>query len=117
VDPGGKRSYVLGRPAFVSLVAALAVFAAAAVGCGETVIDDVKTEAVIKDNVESKLGLKVSSVDCPSDVEVEAGAVFECTVAMGDGKERTAKLKILNEDADVEFLEFGQLVDGAPNDG
>jgi len=90
---------LLGRSgALVAL--ALAAFLVA--GCGETVIDDAKTEGAIEQNLESSLGKKVSSVECPSDVEVEAGASFDCTVTLTGGKEETASLKILNEDADVE---------------
>jgi NAD(P)H-hydrate repair Nnr-like enzyme with NAD(P)H-hydrate epimerase domain len=70
--------------------------------CGETVIDDVKTEGAIEQNLEQSVGQKVSSVDCPSGVEVEAGETFECDVRLADGKRETATLKILNEDADVE---------------
>jgi len=77
-----------------------------AVGCGETVIDDAKTEAAIEQNLEDSVGQKVSSVDCPSGVEVEAGKTFDCTVSLAGGKEETATLKILNEDADVEVTDL-----------
>jgi hypothetical protein len=83
-------------------VAALLAVAFLAVGCGETVIDAVKTEAAIEQNLESSLGRKVSSVDCPSDVEVKAGASFDCAVTLTSGKHETATLKIINDDADVE---------------
>jgi len=87
-------------------LAALLVLAAFAAGCGKTVIDDEKTEAAIAKNVESALGKDVSSVDCPSGVEVERGARFECTVVLAGGREETARLRILNEDADVELVEL-----------
>lgn len=80
----------------------LAAAALFAVGCGETVIDDAKTEAAIEQNLEQSVGQKVSSVDCPSGVEVETDATFECDVTLAGGKQETATLKILNEDADVE---------------
>lgn len=82
---------------------ALIVFAA---GCGETVIDDVKTEDAIEQNLEDSLGRKVASVDCPSGVEVEKGASFDCVVRLSNGKRETATLKILNEDADVEVADL-----------
>lgn len=75
-------------------------------GCGGTVIDDDKTEAAIEQNVEDVLGEKVTAVDCPSGVEVEPGERFECTVTIGDGKEETATMKILNEDADIELSDL-----------
>jgi hypothetical protein len=92
-----------GRHAAVLALVAAGLFAA---GCGETVIDDVKTEDAIKQNLQGTERLKVSSVDCPSDIKVETGTTFRCTVILNDGKEQTATLKILNEDADVEFLDL-----------
>jgi len=71
-------------------------------GCGETVIDDVKTEDAIEQNLEDSLGKKVASVDCPSGVEVEQGVSFDCLVSLAGGKRETVTLKIRNEDADVE---------------
>jgi len=83
-------------------LAALALAALLAAGCGDTVIDDTKTEGAIEQNLESSLGKKVSAVDCPSGVEVKAGASFDCTVTLTGGKQEIASLKIINEDADVE---------------
>lgn len=85
-----------------ALLGALALVALFAAGCGETVIDDAKTEDAIEANLESSLGKKVAAVECPSGVEVEAGASFDCTVTLKGGKEETASLKVVNEDADVE---------------
>jgi len=82
-------------------LAALAIAALLAAGCGETVLDDAKTEDAITANLES-LGKKVAAVECPSGVEVEAGASFECSVTLRGGEEETAFLRIRNEDADVE---------------
>ncbi len=90
---------LLGR--FAAL-AALALGVFLAVGCGETVIDSAKTEAAIEENLEKSVGQNVSSVDCPSGIEVKAGATFDCTVHLKGGKQETAMLKILNADADVE---------------
>lgn len=82
-------------------LAALALAALLAAGCGETVIDDAKTEDALEQNL-SSVGKKVRAVECPSGVEVEAGATFECTVSLAEGKRETAMLKVLNEEADVE---------------
>jgi hypothetical protein len=95
-----KRLLLLG----VALVLVLAV-----AGCGETVIDSAKTEGAIEHDLEKSVGLKIASVDCPSDVEVKAGTKFQCVVTETGGKKQTATLKILNEDADV------SLVDLSPN--
>jgi NAD(P)H-hydrate repair Nnr-like enzyme with NAD(P)H-hydrate epimerase domain len=86
------------------LALALAAFLIA--GCGETVIDDAKTEAAIEENLQKSVGQKVSSVDCPSGVEVKAGKTFDCAVSLAGGKKETATLKILNSDADVEVTDL-----------
>lgn len=85
---------------------ALAFSALVAIGCGKTVIDDAKTEGAIQHNLESSLGKKVQKVDCPSGVEVKAGAEFDCQVTLVGGKEETATLKVLNSDADVELVDL-----------
>ncbi|MEX0973191.1 MAG: DUF4333 domain-containing protein [Solirubrobacterales bacterium] len=93
-------------PGRIVIFLSLAALPLLAVGCGETVIDDVKTEGAIEQNLENSLGKQVSSVDCPSGVEVEAGASFDCAVVLAGGKGETATLKILNEDADVEVTDL-----------
>ncbi len=88
------------------VLAALALALLLAAGCGETVIDDVKTEEAIEANLTKSVGQKVSSVDCPSGVEVKAGKTFECEVKLDGGKTETATLKIINSDADVEVTDL-----------
>ena len=74
-------------------------------GCaGGQVIDAFKTEAAVLAETQVKTGTKIASVKCPTDVEVIPGAEFTCTVTARDGTEATAELRILNEDADVDFL-------------
>jgi len=87
-------------------IAALLGVAFLAAGCGETVIDDAKTEAAIEANLQKSVGQRVSSVDCPSGVEVKAGETFDCTVSLAGGKQETATLKIINSDADVEVTDL-----------
>ena len=87
-------------------LAATVMVVAAVAGCGETVIDAAKTEDAIETNLERASGLKVTSVDCPSDIEVETGTVFECVVEQPGGKEETATLKIRNEEADVSLVDL-----------
>jgi hypothetical protein len=87
------------------LAAPLAAAALLVAGCGETVIDSAKVEAAIEQNLHRATGQKVSSVECPSGVEVKAGATFECTVELG-GKQESATLKIVNSNADVEVTDL-----------
>lgn len=92
------RSHRLRRLALPgALLAALLGLAA----CGETVIDDAKTADALEQNLEA-IGPPVTAIDCPSGVTVEAGATFECSVTRAGGRQQTATLRILNEDADVE---------------
>ncbi len=86
--------------AIVALVGAVALLAA---GCGETVIDHAKEEALIEENLEKSVGQKVSSVECPSGVDVKKGKTFECTVKLQGGRQETVTVKILNSDADTEI--------------
>jgi len=92
-----KIQRVLGLSAICVSVIGLAA-------CGGKVIDDDKAEAAIKDSLESDGTLKVNSVDCPSDVDVEAGKIFKCEVTTSNGNKATAVLKIRNSDADVDFI-------------
>jgi NAD(P)H-hydrate repair Nnr-like enzyme with NAD(P)H-hydrate epimerase domain len=72
------------------------------------VIDSSKTEAALQQNLRRSTGQKVSSVDCPSGVEVKAGKTFQCTADLADGGQQTVTLKILNSNADVEVTNLEQ---------
>lgn len=84
-------------------VAALLSATLLAGGCGSTVIDQKKVEEQVKATSENVSGGKVSAVDCPSGVGVEPGTTFTCSVRFSSGKEETAKLKIRNKEADLNF--------------
>ena len=89
-------------PALAVLVAALLL----AAGCGKTVVDDAKTEATLEQELGGSVEGKIRAVDCPAGVEVEAGASFECAVALSGGREETVTLRIANEDADLEVTDL-----------
>src|SRR5260221_180173 len=74
----GRKMSWLGRSGAIVALLAVAFLAA---GCGETVIDDAKTEAAIEENLEKSVGQKVSSVECPARVEVRT---FICSQNEGD---------------------------------
>jgi hypothetical protein len=95
------------------LVLLLAIFALALVGCGETVLDATKTEEQITAEFEKAGAGKITSVECPSDIEVKAGAKFDCTVSRKGAAETTVTLKITNEDADLEVVDPGKAFDGS----
>ncbi len=85
------------------LAAAVAAAALVASGSGETVIDQAKVEATIKENLGSTRHERVASVDCPSGVEVQPGATFKCTVNLAGGGTETATLRIVDKKADLEM--------------
>ncbi len=85
------------------LVAVGAAAALVASGCGETVIDQAKIEATIKESLHSARHERVVSVDCPSGVAVVPGATFTCAVKLAGGGVETATLKIVDKKADVEM--------------
>lgn len=68
------------RPLAVTSV----TFALVAVGCGSSTVDTAKVEAGIKSDL-STTQVKVTSVDCPSDVKREKGTAFNCTVKLSNG--------------------------------
>ncbi len=86
--------------AFIGLAAVLALVA----GCGGTVIDTSKIEEALKANFEHARGEKVSSVECPSEQNLEPKSTFECTVSLADGSTRTETLEIVNDKADVHVI-------------
>ena len=69
------------------MLVAVGVVASAAAGCGgEKTIDDEAVERYVREDSQAP-GL-IEAVDCPSGVEVEDGATFECEVhTKGDGLE------------------------------
>jgi NAD(P)H-hydrate repair Nnr-like enzyme with NAD(P)H-hydrate epimerase domain len=89
--------------------AMLAIVAVAflAIGCGGTVIDQSKVQDQIEASAEKSLHTKVTSVDCPSGVEVEPGASFSCAVHLSAGGTETATLKIRDEDANLDLVYLG----------
>jgi Domain of unknown function (DUF4333) len=87
-----------------ALASALALLALAA--CGDKVIDDDKAEDAVQADLERGLEVEVESVECPSDVEVDPGETFECTVTAASGDRATATLKIRDEEANVRFVDL-----------
>jgi hypothetical protein len=63
------------------VVPLLAVFS---VGCSD-VLDETTLERELTEQVRPSLAEPAMTVDCPSDVEVEAGSTFTCTATAPDG--------------------------------
>ena len=77
-----------------------------AVGCGGTVIDDVKTADTIQRYLERSLDEKVQSVDCPSDQPIEPGSKFDCQVILTGGEQKVATVEVRNENADFGIVGY-----------
>ncbi len=86
------------------VIAALALTAFAVIGCGGTNIDFSKVEDQLEASIEKTRQTKVSSVDCPSGVEVDPGAKFTCVVHLSGGGTETATLLIRDKDANTSLL-------------
>lgn len=77
------------------LMAAVAVTSACQVSVGGG-LDIDRIEQEIATGIEEQTGIAVTSVECPEDVEAEAGNNFTCTVTAEDGD--TASVDVTQED-------------------
>jgi hypothetical protein len=93
---------------FRALGVALGLLAAALLvaGCGETVIDSTKLEEQLQASLSNSQGEKISAVDCPSDVEVEKGTTFKCSIKAEKGAEQVATIEIRNQNADTSVIDL-----------
>ena len=70
---------------------AVATLAVAAAACTKS-LDTDGLETKLKDQIEAETGSTITGVDCPSDVEVEAGTTFECTATEESGATFTVEV-------------------------
>jgi len=94
---------LLGRSA---LLVVLVLVPFQVLGCGGTQLDSSKVEDQVEANLENTQGKKVSSVDCPSGVDVDPGAKFSCVVHLSGGGTETATLLIRDKDANLSLLKL-----------
>jgi len=83
-------------------IAALAVLAVAATACTKT-LDTDGLEGELKRQIEEETGGTIASVDCPADVEVEAGGTFDCTAVEGSGAEFTITVTQRDDQGNVDW--------------
>jgi hypothetical protein len=82
-----KPSLGIALPAAV--IAASAVMAFAAAGCGKTVVKESSEEDLVT-NTFQKQGLPApESIDCPDDVDAKVGETFDCKVIVKGGPAST----------------------------
>ena len=70
-------------------------------GCSDT-IDDEKVEEFVREN--AQVPALIESVDCPSDIEVNEGATFECEVHTRGGGLETSTMRQVSDDGDIELV-------------
>ena len=63
-----------------------ALAALAFAGCGEKKLDTGKLEGKIKQGIEQQSGVKIKSVDCPSDRKLKKGDRFKCSAKSTSGQ-------------------------------
>lgn len=84
----------------VLLLVAVLVLSGAA--CART-LDRQSLEADLTSQVSSELDDESITVECPDDVEVEAGAVFECVATGPDGATLTVEVTQRDDEGNVEW--------------
>ena len=101
----------------VGLIAGLATVAVVGlVACGTETLDEGDAEAFVTEQLEagSDNDTEVGSVDCPSDVEVEADTTFECTAESVDGTATaTVTVRQVDDEGNVEMVDVQADVDDA----
>jgi hypothetical protein len=109
----------------LGLIAGFAALAAGGlIACGTETLDEGDAEAFVTDYLAEASTSEVGTVDCPSDVEIEADATFDCTAESPDG-EFTATITVLQQDDDgnvtIETIEVdgetADVSDAAPWEG
>jgi NAD(P)H-hydrate repair Nnr-like enzyme with NAD(P)H-hydrate epimerase domain len=103
-SPGAARppESALTRPRRTLLAAALIVLLAVLLaGCGGTTVDPVKLEDTLQASLEKSFHEKITSVDCPSGLDVTPGATFKCEVTFSDEQRKAALMKIRDKEADI----------------
>jgi Domain of unknown function (DUF4333) len=81
------RLRLLALPAAASLALA---------ACGDKKLDTGKLEGEIKKGIERQAGVKVRSVNCPGDVKIQRGHVFNCRATTTSGQ--TAPVRVTQRD-------------------
>jgi hypothetical protein len=85
------------------LLPLLAVGAFAVTGCGDKKLDTDKLEGKIQDGIEKQAGVKIKSVDCPSDVKVKKGDTFTCKATTNSGPKANVKVTQQDDKGNVNY--------------
>lgn len=73
-------------------------------GCGEDdEIDNTRIEREIAAGVEKQTATEDVEIECPDDVEMKKGDVFECGLTAAGGVEARVKVTQTNDEGDVDW--------------
>ena len=97
------------RSARLLVLAALVIAAAA---CTKT-LDTDGLEGELRSQAEERFNITLTSVDCPADIEVEAGGTFTCDAKQESGATLTLQVTQSDDQGNVEW----DLVDAALEPG
>ncbi len=86
------------------IASGLAVVARGATACGTTTIDRADLERQLTDQLGRDAGVAPKGVDCPADVEVEAGRRFDCTLTAPNGDAVRVAVTLTNDDGGFEAV-------------
>jgi hypothetical protein len=92
------------------------LLAVVSAGCSD-VLDETTLEQELTEQVRPSLAEPAMTVDCPSDVEVEAGATFTCTARAPDGAVTVVEVTQQNDAGDVEWRFVGASAADAGDEG
>ncbi|MGH2724858.1 MAG: DUF4333 domain-containing protein [Actinomycetota bacterium] len=87
----------------ILVLAALLGTGACQFSFGGSKLDTDKIEAEVTRGIEDQTGVAVQSVDCPDDVELEAGNTFTCTVTAEDGSTGQVDVTQQDDEGNVEW--------------
>lgn len=77
-----------------------ALLAVVALACSATLDTDSLAQQILT-GIEDQAGVDITSVECPDDVPVEAGATFECSVTAADGTSGTVTVTQSDDQGNV----------------
>ena len=87
------------RSRLVRSVGVLALILVAA-ACSKT-LDSTELEGTLKDQLETQLDVTGLTVECPDDIEAEAGDTFECSATGTDGSAVTISVTQTDDEGNL----------------
>jgi Domain of unknown function (DUF4333) len=100
-----------GRPTLIGVLCGGVV----AVGCGSGTIDDAELEEEIKKDLAADVGVEPKAIDCPSDIESQAGKKFECIgTAPADDERFRISVNLTNDDGGFDAVVPPEQFERAP---